>query len=54
MATWSTTRCDLMFDRTQTLPAASPPTAMRLAVSSAGVVLINELISVDPHGRAIT
>ena len=43
-----------MFERTQTLPLASPPTAMRFAVSSAGVVLISELISGDPHGRTVT
>src|SRR4051795_7895874 len=39
-----------MFARTHTLPAASPPTAVRLAVFSAGTVLTNELISPEPHG----
>src|SRR3954451_16482136 len=43
-----------MFARTHTLPAASAPTAVRLAVFSRGAVLTNELMSVDPHGRTMT
>ena len=36
VATWSTTRCERMLARTHTLPPASPPTAVRLAMSSRG------------------
>ena len=43
-----------MFARTHTLPAASPPTAVRFAVFSAGSELISELTSAEPHGRTVT
>src|SRR4051794_11753637 len=43
-----------MLARTPALPAASPPTAVRFAVFSAGTVLTNELIRPEPQGRTVT